>query len=190
MRRQNAHFAFVTHKLEDVFNRGLAGVAQQGNLKAQVAALRVHLRQRWQGIAQGFNGGNTAQRLQVADKGQRVHAVLQHLGAKAQRDMPVIAEHPLAINVPQFCFILHLDDHRSCHLCAQQQVQLRQQGQALLLQLGIGLFLAGGNALHQGLDMVATRQQQRHQRRIDFQLAGAQLVQQVFHHMGKGHHMV
>ena len=67
---------------------------------------------------------------------------------------------------------------------------MRQQGQALLLQLGIGLFLAGGNALHQGLDMVATRQQQRHQRRIDFQLAGAQLVQQVFHHMGKGHHMV
>ena len=60
----------------------------QIDFQADVAALRVHLGQGWQGFVDHFETKDVAQTRQIADEGCRIEAITQQIGVESQGDVP------------------------------------------------------------------------------------------------------
>jgi hypothetical protein len=80
--RQDVEIAIVAAEVEHLFDRCLGGMTAKVDFETQVALLRVHLVGLGQGVGERGDVGDFAQVEQIAQEGQRVHAVLQHVGAE------------------------------------------------------------------------------------------------------------
>ena len=93
---QDADAAVVPHKFKHALNGGFVGLAFEADLESEVAGFGVHAGRSGNGIQHGDDVDDLAQGAEVADEGQRVHAVAQHVGAKTQREVPVVRLHRAA----------------------------------------------------------------------------------------------
>ncbi len=86
--------AVVLDELKDVFQLLFGDIALKGDFQAQVAQLRVQVRQLLLIVKQSGHIDDGSQPLQIAQEREGVHTVLEHGGLEANRDVPVIVANP------------------------------------------------------------------------------------------------
>ena len=62
----------------------------QANFKTKIAGFRVHFFSGRNRFADGFDADDFAEVAEVANKGERIHAAAQNIGAKTHRDVPAV----------------------------------------------------------------------------------------------------
>ncbi|MCY1360162.1 hypothetical protein D9M69_467750 [compost metagenome] len=194
MRRHDVQSAIFADELEGSFDLLLAGVGFELDLVAEITAFRVELGGLGYVVGERVQIGDAAESLQVAQEGQRVQAVAQHIGIGPQGDVPEVAadavlfEHvdPSAALVPNRQPGVgdgrRLGGSRCIHV--EAGVELAHQ---LLAQFGVGVdgLAALVHRIQHPTDVVAAVEQQRQHGGLQVPFAIAHLVQQALHHMGE-----
>jgi hypothetical protein len=187
--RQDVEVAVVTTEVEHTLDGVLAGVAAEADLESQVAQLRIHRLGIRQGIDQRGHVGDLAEIQQVAQEGQRIHAVFQDIATETDRDMPAVIDggvRILALDI-RLGFGQHgLDGSRLAF--AEEGLQGFADRRARRRQIRVHVKLAPGDQVKQGTDVVATQQQCGNHFTADRDLAVAQAVEHVFQDVGEAFH--
>ena len=100
--RQDAQVAFVAHEIEHPLDVGLGAARLELDFKADVAGFGIHVGGRRHGFGYGFDAEDFAQRGEVADERERVHAAAQDVLAEAYRDVPAVGENDAAARAFDF----------------------------------------------------------------------------------------
>src|SRR5476649_2210407 len=165
------------------------------------AELCYHVVGRRQRVRHGGDADDPAQLGQVAQEGDRVHAVLQHAGAEAQRDMPVVLGALLAAHAFQVGRVRRrMRGHHAAGgrrgggggsavrtvAAAHVALELFDQRVAGGAGVGVGFGLAGGQAVDQAGEEVAAGQQQHGHLFAQRHAAVAHFIEQAFDDVGEG----
>jgi len=196
--RHDGDGGVILRELEHRLDLGLGGRAAQRDLEAEVAGFRVAGGQLRQRVDQGFDVDELAERAQVVDEGERVHAVAQHIAAKAQRKVPVLGSDRDAarrVDLERLRHRRRVDRRRQRRLRppragatgrVAEEPQAREQGFAFVF----GQRRRVGHRAHEAGDVVLRLEQQVDELVAECDLAVAQAVEHVLDHVGEVHHRI
>ena len=128
-RRQDAYKAIATDKVEYILDGEFVGFAIEADFKTQIAGLGIHLPGKRNGVDDGHQLYDAAQRGQAAHERKRVHAVPEYVRTEAQGYMPKVGSDRFAFFPLQFDFVhyRHRSVGRGRRRIAQVSFQLLDQ---------------------------------------------------------------
>ncbi len=191
MRRKNADRAVLAQVLEHVGYGFLGHRAVEIQLYAEIAGLGVHACGFGHRVEQRVDLGDLSEAPEIADEGQRIQAVAQHVATKAQGNVPAGARHRRAPDLlhDRFARGFFGDPGHGCG--AEASIEALEKAFAGLAYASERrLPVVGGEAVQKRRHVVAAAEQQGDEPAIDGSAARTDLLQQAFHRMGELHDRV
>ena len=136
--------------------------------------------------------GDPAVMVEIVDEGQRIHAILHHFLAEAQRKMPMIGGHHgttgrrLRVGFGRRWFGDSRPNHHRWRVAAQHG--LEPGNQFITVRNRHRRIFSHGH--DQGGEVILTRQQQRDERTVEMQAALAQTIKDVLDNVRKAHDFI